>query len=278
MASYNLEHIPELADLKDLAQRQQAKHKALTERVNNLETAGGQANKIESIKVNGTVQAIGSDKSVNITVPTKTGDLTNDKKYQTESEVSSAIQAAIAKTGHASYQKVSAVPAVDAAQENILYLVMNAKTGHYDIYAKIKGDNGSYTMEQLDDTTVDLSGYVEKVEGKGLSANDFTDAEKKKLGGIAEGANNYTHPTHTAYSSALYKVTVDAEGHVIAAVKATKDDITVLGIPAQDTTYGEATTTKAGLMSAADKTKMDGLVLATREEVTAMLDEVFAGE
>lgn len=31
-------------------------------------------------------------------------------------------------------------------------------------------------------------------------------------------------------------------------------------------------------MSAADKTKLDGLMLATEVEVTAMLDEVFAGE
>ena len=31
-------------------------------------------------------------------------------------------------------------------------------------------------------------------------------------------------------------------------------------------------------MSAADKTKLDGLVLATETEVAAMLDEVFAGE
>lgn len=49
--------------------------------------AGAQVNKIESIKVNGTAQAIGADKSVNITVPTKTSDLTNDKKYQTDTEV-----------------------------------------------------------------------------------------------------------------------------------------------------------------------------------------------
>lgn len=45
----------------------------------------------------------------------------------------------------------------------------------------------------------------------------------------------YTHPTHTAYTSALYKVTVDGLGHVISATKATKEDITALGIPGTDT-------------------------------------------
>ena len=47
----------------------------------------------------------------------------------------------------------------------------------------------------------------------------------------------YSHPTYTAKSSGLYKVTVDGTGHVSAATAVTKDDITGLGIPAQDTVY-----------------------------------------
>ena len=40
---------------------------------------------------------------------------------------------------------------------------------------------------------------VDKVDGKGLSTEDFTTEEKAKLAGIAAGANNYTHPTsHSA--------------------------------------------------------------------------------
>lgn len=48
----------------------------------------------------------------------------------------------------------------------------------------------------------------------------------------------YTHPKHTAYTSALYKVTVDELGHVVSATKATKEDITALGIPGTDTWRG----------------------------------------
>lgn len=40
-----------------------------------------------------------------------------------------------------------------------------------------------------------LDKKVDKVEGKGLSANDYTDEEKTKLAGIEAGANKYTHPT-----------------------------------------------------------------------------------
>ncbi len=40
---------------------------------------------------------------------------------------------------------------------------------------------------------------VDKVEGKGLSTEDYTTADKSKLAGIAAGANNYVHPTsHSA--------------------------------------------------------------------------------
>lgn len=176
----------------------------------------------------------------------------------------------ISKAGHARFEVAEAIPDASAAQENILYLVMNAKTGHYDIYAKV-GDK----MELLDDTTVNLSGYVQKETGKGLSTNDYTTAEKTKLAGIADGANKYVHPTHTAAASGLYKVTVDALGHVTATTPVTKDDITKLGIPAQDTTYDNATTSAAGLMSAADKTKLDGMTIASDADVTAMLTEVF---
>ena len=275
MADYDINHITKLGHFQKLAQKENQKANALATRLDALERVGAQANKIESIKVNGTAQTIASDKSVNITVPTKTSQLANDSTFQTSAQVVAAINTAISKSGHASFQKVDAVPKVDAAQENILYLVMNTTTKHYDIYAKIKGDGDSYTMELLDDTTVDLSGKVDKVAGKGLSTNDYTTAEKTKLAGIAEGANKYVHPSHTAATSGLYKITVDALGHVIAVTKVTKEDITGLGIPGTNTTYGLASTTANGLMSKEDYAKLNGMVLATDTEVDAMLTEVF---
>lgn len=122
---------------------------------------------------------------------------------------------------------------------------------------------------------VDLSGYVEKEAGKGLSDENFTAALKDKLNGIAAGANKYVHPTHTAAASGLYKTTVDEEGHVTATTPVTKDDITNLGIPAQDTTYGNASAEADGLMAAADKSKLDGMIIATDSEVSEMLAEVY---
>lgn len=262
--------LTQLEHLKSLATAAKKQADAVASRVTVLENVGAQPNIIETIKVNGAAQTV-TDKTVNITVPTNVSALTNDKGYQTGSQVDSAIQTAISKSGHASYERVNAVPTVEEAQENILYLVMNSTTNHYDIYAKIKGTDGSFTMEQLDDTTVDLSGYVQKEAGKSL----MTDAERSKLSNIAAGANAYTHPAYPAQSTGLYKFSVDGTGHVNSTTTVSKADITALGIPGSDTTYGNATSISDGLMSAADKTKLDSYSLATDAEVAAMLTEVF---
>lgn len=51
------------------------------------------------------------------------------------------------------------------------------------------------------------------------------------------GNTAYTHATAkgSAFSSGLYKITTNSQGHVTAATAVTKNDITALGIPAQDT-------------------------------------------
>ena len=90
-----------------------------------------------------------------------------------------------------------------------------------------------------------IAGKVDKVEGKGLSTEDYTTAEKTKLAGIEANANNYTLPTATA--SALGGVKV---GDNLAIDSST-------GVLSGN--YSAASTSAAGLMSAADKTKLDGI-------------------
>ena len=84
-------------------------------------------------------------------------------------------------------------------------------------------------------------------------------ADKIKLNAIAASANNYSHPTYTSYASGLRKFTVDSTGHVSATAAVAKSDITALGIPTSNTTYAAATTAAAGLMTSADKSKLDGI-------------------
>ena len=73
----------------------------------------------------------------------------------TTEAINSAIATAIAKSAHARFEKVEKVPSNDEAQDNVLYLVMNAATRCYDIYAKVGEE-----VVRLDDTTVDLSNYA----------------------------------------------------------------------------------------------------------------------
>lgn len=103
--------------------------------------------------------------------------------------------------------------------------------------------------------TASIENKVDKVAGKGLSSNDYTTTEKNKLAGVETGANKYVHPSHTAKSSGLYKTTVDALGHVSAVSPVTKEDITELGIPSQDTntTYDIFSVVKSGLVPVAPK-------------------------
>lgn len=57
----------------------------------------------------------------------------------------------------------------------------------------------------------------------------------------------YTHPSYTAKSNGLYKVTVDSKGHVSGTTAVSKADITALGIPSTNTTYSTGTASTFGL-------------------------------
>lgn len=80
---------------------------------------------------------------------------------------------------------------------------------------------------------------------------------------LTKGAtyNNYVHPAGSAPSKAsgFYKFSTDSTSHVASVTAVAKSDITALGIPGQDTTYGNATQSTSGLMSATDKAKLDGI-------------------
>lgn len=94
------------------------------------------------------------------------------------------------------------------------YIAPNPKEFEYwvDLSADPKGNvikyyaGGSKWLPLNDDTDNDQSarikalelGKVDKVEGKELSSNDFTDVYKTKLDGIAAQANKYVLPTATA--------------------------------------------------------------------------------
>lgn len=122
---------------------------------------------------------------------------------------------------------------------------------------KILGWASDGTAQWVDDKNTTYNDVTQSVHGL------MTAADKTKLDGIAAGANKYIHPSYTAAAAGLYKVTVDASGHVSATTAVAKSDITALGIPSTNTTYSAATQSANGLMSAADKKKLDGFGAAS---------------
>lgn len=133
------------------------------------------------------------------------------------------------------YWRELGVYAIDPVDGEILYCYGNAGAnaeyipadGGADILEKAidvitiigNASNVSATIEQsqIYVTPQDLEGKVDRVEGKGLSTEDFTTTEKNKLAGIAPGAtavivNNTLTSTSTAQalSAAQGKVLKDA--------------------------------------------------------------------
>lgn len=79
-----------------------------------------------------------------------------------------------------------------------------------------------------------------KWENAGVIITDTT-AGDGKINVDGEEVNIYTHPSHTAADSGLYKITVDALGHVTAVTAVAKKDITDLGIPSENTKVANLT-------------------------------------
>lgn len=107
-----------------------------------------------------------------------------------------------------------------------------------------------------------LGTKVDKIEGFGLSSNDYTTEEKNKLAGLSDpkpattennglmssadkakldgieaGANNYTHPTYEAKQAGLYRISVDNTGHVATADKMTSKELAAEGVSPVDHTH-----------------------------------------
>lgn len=160
--------------------------------------SGAQTNVIETVKVNGTALTP-SSKAVDVTVPTKTSELTNNSNF-----------------------------------------VSDASYVHTD--------------------------------------NNYTATEKSKLGGIASGAevnqNAFSNvgvkvgntTTTVAADAKTDTVTLIQGSNVTLTADTTNDTVT---IAAKDTTYSAATTTAAGLMSADDKTKLNGIAAGAEVNVNA---------
>ena len=181
MANNTDEKLLKLGALKEFAGRvkdefaTKSELKTLEGKVDNLVTAGGEPNKIEKIKVNGSEQSISeTDKSVDIKVPTKVSDLDNDSKFQKDTEVKETVDAAINKF----MTDVSDDDTVNTYKELVDYAAE-----HKGEAATMAGDIAK-NKSAIETLKNDVEGKVSKDGNKQLSTEDYTTAEKNKLAGI----------------------------------------------------------------------------------------------
>lgn len=176
----------------------------------------------------------------------------------TTEAINSAIATAIAKSAHARFEKVEKVPSNDEAQDNVLYLVMNAATGYYDIYAKV-GEK----VVRLDDTTVDLSNYATIEQLNAVSGG---------IGGtVYAGTKEDLSASDDSVIAAYFKA------HTDVAVK--KGDVFVVTTTVGNSTYeksayfydGKAWVAMSGNVDA-DKGTYIKLVLANATNDTLYID------
>ena len=101
-----------------------------------------------------------------------------------------------------------------------------------------------YSQAQADEL------FVKKEAGKGLSTKDYTAEDKKKVTNLGSYVSNATGATADANA---------------VAITLEKKDPTTGTADSSAITIDKATTSKAGVMSAADKTKLDGLSNAAQD-------------
>lgn len=147
--------------------------------------AGAQVNAITTVKVNGTALTPDTNKAVDVTVPTKTSQLTNDsgfqnatqvkatvtgQGYQTQSQVQSLINSAVGNVTSIRYEKVTSLPATGAT--GVIYLVAHSH-GTQDIYDEYIWIADTKTFEKIGNTDIDLSGYVKATDLAAITTDEL---------------------------------------------------------------------------------------------------------
>lgn len=115
--------------------------------------------------------------------------------------------------------------------DGIFYQHFDTSTKKYsDAYT---GETGKIYVNLNDGKTYRWSGSAYVVISETIALGETASTAYRGDRGAA--AYNHAAAKGSAFANGLYKITTNAQGHVTAATAVTKDDITVLGIPAQDT-------------------------------------------
>ena len=138
----------------------------LRTKLENIED-GAEKNRIELIKKNGLNLSIGVDGSVDVAVPTKLSDLTDDIDVMSRTDITAAIQ----EQARVKKEIVTELPDVSAGQEGMIYFVP-ADIG----YAEYMLINSQWEKIGETQTEVDLTGYVKETDIQTITNLEITNA------------------------------------------------------------------------------------------------------
>lgn len=311
-------------------------------KLDNIE-AGAQVNNIAGIKQNGNLINPDSSKIINITVPTKLSELTNDGNYQTANDVSSTITGLTLDNNTGiitATRKNGTTFTLDLPTEKVI------KSGYYD------GDSEEIVMVLADESEIRFSAseLVDSYLGDGSTIELYSDSDGKKRFRISttyknkiDGAEQTSNRTSTVNSSSTASqyptaiavwnaiknfatntqtftqassrsnltsgetistsfgkiskwladlksvafsgsyndlsnkptignatITIKQNGTTIGSFLLNQSDAKTIELTDNNTTYVAATESAAGLLSAADKKKLNGI--ATGAEVNVQSD------
>lgn len=200
----------------------------------------------------------------------------NSDNYVTSGGVKDYVDSAIASVSSLQYVKLADeeyLPDPSPDTMGKIYLVAHdahddnnvdsSAQNYYDEYITIctysNSENpaeNTYTWEKIGNTDVDLAEYVNNVKTSGAPLGVFT-AVTKGGGTLTFTVTNLATSAPTASGNAVAfidSISQNEKGKITATKK----------------TVSSATTSAAGLMSAADKTKLDGITEATDTDIEAL--------
>lgn len=258
--------------------------------------SNAEKNIIVSVKKNGTALSVDSDRAVNVTVPTKVSELTNDAKYITGITVdttlsstssnpveNSVVKAALDGKANSSHTHKSAdITSLEATKLTGTIDVERLPKGALNKLVVVADDTARFALttdsvHTGDTVKVTATGKMYYVADEtnlssesGYEVYSAGTASSVPWSGVTGKPSTYTPSSHTHTKSQITDfptiptvnnptITITQAGATKGTFTLNQSGATTIALTDNNTTYSTATTSANGLMSSTDKSKLDGI-------------------
>lgn len=206
----------------------------LESRINDIVATGGEPNAINTIKVNGVAQAIDEQKAVNITVPTKFSDITDDSGF--DGRITAAQNQANKGISDASAAQTTANEAKSAAEANAQSISGLTSTvgghtttiGEHSTAIKALQDADLAHKSEYDSLAEIVGGHTTAIAGK--ASTTALNSALESIGANASAINTINTVSLPAINESIAKKANSADVYDKNAINA------LIGTPAEGKT------------------------------------------